>query len=85
MAVILFHPVKTGLNGKPYKENQISIESPTVVDLVPGVDHILALHIVDHRSPLKSSMLKTELHYKSFGNLLELTGPESQLKDIDHS
>jgi two-component system NtrC family sensor kinase len=75
---------KTGLNGKPYKENQISIESPTVVDLVPGVDHILALHIVDHRSPLKSSMLKTELHYKSFGNLLELTGPESQLKDIDH-
>ena len=75
---------KTGLNGKPYKENQISIESPTVVDLVPGVDHILALHIVDHRSPLKSSMLKTELHYKSFGNLLELTGPKSQLKDIDH-
>ena len=74
----------TGLNGKPYKENQIFIEPPTAVDLVPGVDHVLALHIVDHRSPLKSSMLKTELHYKSFGNLLELTGPESQVKDINH-
>jgi len=74
----------TGLNGKPYKENSINIEPPTVVDLVPGVDHVMALHIVDHRSPLKSSMLKTELHYKNFGNLLELTGPESQLKDINH-
>ena len=74
----------TGLNGKPYRENSINIEPPTVVDLVPGVDHVLALHIVEHRSPLKFSMLKTELHYKSFGNLLELTGPESQLKDINH-
>ena len=74
----------TGLNGKPYKESQISIESPTVVELVPGVDHVLALHIVDHCSPLKSSMLKTELQNVGFGNVIELTGPESQLKDIHH-
>jgi len=74
----------TGLNGKPYKENQIAIVPPTVVDLVPGVDHVLALHIVDHRSPLKSSMLKTELQNVGFGNIIELTGPESQLKDIHH-
>jgi len=74
----------TGLNGKPYKENQIFIEPPTSVDLVPGVDHVLALHIVEHRSPLKSSMLKTELLNKGFGNVLELTGPESQVKDINY-
>jgi len=74
----------TGLNGKPYKENPISIEPPAIVDLVPGVDHVLALHIVDHRSPLKSSMLKTELQNRDFGNVLELTGPESQVKDINH-
>ena len=74
----------TGLNGKPYKENTINIEPPTVVDLAPGVDHVLALHIVDHRSPLKSSMLKSELQNISFGNVIELTGPGSQLKDIHH-
>jgi len=74
----------TGLNGKPYKENSINIVPPTVVELMPGVDHVLALHIVDHRSPLKSSMLKTELQNVGFGNIIELTGPESQLKDIHH-
>jgi hypothetical protein len=68
----------TGLNGKPYKENQIFIEPSTVVDLAPGVDHVLALHLVDLRSPLKSSMLKTELQNKGFGNVLELTGPDSR-------
>ena len=74
----------TGLNGKPYKEHSINIEPPTIVELMPGVDHVLALHIVDHRSPLKSSMLKTELQNIGFGNVIELTGPESQLKDIHH-
>src|SRR6187431_1048399 len=74
----------TGLNGKPYKENQIFIEPPAAVDLVPGIDHVLALHMVDHRSPLKSSMLKTELQRKGFDNVLELTGPGSHVKDINH-
>ena len=74
----------TGLNGKPYQENQINIEPPTAVDLVPGVDYVLALHLVDHRSPLKSSMLKTELLDSDFDHVLELTGPESQIKDIKH-
>ncbi|HEY5771536.1 MAG TPA: hypothetical protein VIS75_02860, partial [Chitinophagaceae bacterium] len=74
----------TGLNGKSYKEHTIYIEPPTVVELMPGVDHVLAMHIVDHRSPLKSSMLKTELQNVGFGNIIELTGPESQLKDIHH-
>ncbi len=74
----------TGLNGKPYKEHSIYIEPPTAVELVPGVDHVLALHIVDYRSPLKSSMLKTELQNIGYGNVIELTGPESQLKDIHH-
>ena len=75
----------TGLNGKPYQENRMNIPLPEVVDLVPGVDHILALHLVDYRSPLKPTLLKTgtgEHNTGGFGSLVKITGRESPIKSV---
>jgi len=70
----------TGLNGKPYEENRTNYPLPKVVDLVPGVDYTLDLHLVDYRSPLKPSLLKTGIANSSFGSLVVITGRENAVK-----
>ncbi len=61
----------TGLNGKPFKEHIFKIQDFLDLKLSRNVDHILAVHIVDYRSPFNSSYLKTEITsgYASFVRL----------------
>jgi len=53
----------TGLYGKPYKEFRATFEPPINLNLKVNADHVFAVHVVDYRSPLNPSLLKTELSY----------------------
>ena len=71
----------TGLNGKPYKEFLSQAEPPAPVNLHLQVntDHILALHLVDYRSPLNRWHLKTQDSGdpRGYGALIQFVGPNS--------
>ncbi|HEY5463042.1 MAG TPA: ATP-binding protein [Hanamia sp.] len=50
----------TGVNGKPFKEQRHTFDPPVPVNLMPGKDHIIALHFVDYVAPLPPRRLKSE-------------------------
>ena len=74
----------TGLNGEPYVESRFFREPPTDVDLIPGADYLIAIHLVDYSSPLRNTLLKSEILLTGFRNLLEVTLPWSQAKDLNN-
>ncbi len=48
-----------GIMVKPFKEIRSRSILPAVVDLIPGKQYIIALHIVDYMSPLSIGQLKS--------------------------
>src|SRR6185312_10424653 len=50
----------TGVNGKPFEEHRQTFNPPVPVNLMPGKDHIIALHFVDYVAPLPPRRLKSE-------------------------
>jgi two-component system NtrC family sensor kinase len=65
----------TGINGAPYRENRyISNLLPVPVNLKPGKEYTLALHVVDYLSPFPPHELKAkELGLRS---LIRITAPK---------
>ncbi|MEO8713197.1 MAG: hypothetical protein ABI405_13790, partial [Parafilimonas sp.] len=74
----------TGLDGKPYKEFRGNLEPPVNVNLQADTDHILALHIVDYRSPFNPYHLKTQDNGdpRGYGVLVSLTSAGAHSKWI---
>ena len=50
----------TGVNGKPFEEPRHTFDPPVTFNLMPGKDHIIALHFVDYVAPLPPRHLKSE-------------------------
>lgn len=65
----------TGMDGKPYKENRNILTAIQPLQIEPGAEHILAVHVVDYVDALSHSFLKTESYGKGLGPILQLTGP----------
>ena len=65
----------TGMDGKPYKENSNTLTAIQPLQIEPGIEHILAVHVVDYVDALSHSFLKTESYGKGLGSILQLTGP----------
>ena len=54
-----YHFGNTGANGKPFQEYNPTYKLPVSIDLEKGIDHVLAIHFVDHTSPLPPYDLKS--------------------------
>jgi two-component system, NtrC family, sensor kinase len=63
----------TGLNNIPYRELSPYGNFPLPVNLKPGNEYLIALHIVDYLSPLPPRRLKSE--DINFTSLIRITGP----------
>jgi two-component system, NtrC family, sensor kinase len=63
----------TGYNGEPFKEFRPRNVLPAIINLSPGNQYTLALHIVDYLSPLSFRNLKSNSTY--FNNNVRLSGP----------
>jgi len=50
----------TGSNGAPFKENRFSNGKPIQINLSPGKEYTIALHVVDYLSPFPPARLKSE-------------------------
>ena len=74
----------TGLDGNAYQEYQGSLYPTGNLNLEVNVDHVLALHLVDYRSPLNSFHLKTQENADPGGyyNLIAFAGPNANSKFI---
>ena len=65
----------TGLNGAPYLENRfVSNLLPVPVNIKPGNEYTLALHVVDHLSPFPPYHLKAK--ESGLSGLIRVTGPK---------
>ncbi len=75
----------TGINGTQYIENKFTSSLlPVPVNLKPGNDYTIALHVVDYLSPFPPYDLKTKFLPTSLDDLIIITGPkynEQQVKD----
>ena len=63
----------TGSNGEPFEEFRDRSVLPTKVDLIPGNQYILTIHIVDYLSPLSMGELKSNISF--LFNLIGLSAP----------
>ena len=63
----------TGLYGKPYRELSPYGNLPVAVNLKPGNEYTIALHVVDYLSPLPPAHLKSE--DTGLASLIRITGP----------
>jgi two-component system, NtrC family, sensor kinase len=63
----------TGYHGEPLKEFRNRDVLPTEIDLIPGNQYVLALHMVDNLSPLSFGELKSSTSF--YFNSIRLTGP----------
>ncbi len=63
----------TGYNGKPFKEFRSRNVLPAIVDLIPGNEYTIALHLVDYTSPLSIGQLKS--NKSLYFNNINLYGP----------
>ncbi len=69
----------TGLNGKPYAENQVYPNRwPRSVNLQTGVEYTIAMHFVDYVSPFPPRQLKSEQPTLDF--ILALSGPACAIR-----
>ncbi len=50
----------TGINGKPFEEYNPTYKLPIAFNIEKGKEHIVAIHVVDFRSPLPPHHLKSE-------------------------
>ncbi|WP_221393680.1 hypothetical protein [Dyadobacter sp. NIV53] len=66
----------TGSNGETYQEHYPYYKPHWPVNLKPGQDYLIAIHLVDYVSPFSSKKLKSELE-DSNKVLLYLSGPDS--------
>lgn len=64
----------TGSNGEPFKENRLSSGFTFQLDLSPGKEYTIALHVVDYVSPFPPARLKSEDAGLRF--LITITGPK---------
>jgi len=65
----------TGQNGKPYVENKVPANYwPRNINLKTGVEYTIAVHFVDHLSPLPPRQLKAEA--LPLNVMLNLAGPK---------
>ncbi|MBK8517244.1 MAG: hypothetical protein IPL55_13470 [Saprospiraceae bacterium] len=65
----------TGLNGAPYQENRFTTNFlPVSVNLKPGIEYTLTLHVVDYLSRLPPYQLKAK--DTGLGRLIRITVPK---------
>jgi two-component system NtrC family sensor kinase len=64
----------TGSNGEPFIENRLLYNQPVQIELSPGIEYTIALHVVDYVSPLPPKTLKSE--EIGFPPLIMITGPK---------
>ena len=64
----------TGVNGKPFKEQEYTFQAPVPVNLTPENEHIIALHFVDYVAPLPPRHLKSE--DMPLQHLIRITSPD---------
>ncbi len=67
--------------GIDYKENQEITVRPVNVQLNPGSDHVITIHLVDYISPIRANVLKTQ-DLGGLNKLLRLTGPDYFVTNI---
>ena len=74
----------TGLNGAPYLENRfVSNLLPVPVNIKPGNEYTLALHVVDHLSPFPPYHLKAK--ESDLSGLIRVTGPKYYKSVVEYS
>jgi len=72
----------TGANGAPFKEYNPEPNKPAPIELLPGREYILAMHIVNYAHPLMSRELR--LKPKNLHTFLNLSGSAFYLTKSNH-
>ncbi len=76
----------TGINGAPYIENRyLNNLLPVPVNLKPGNEYTIALHVVDYLSTIPPHQLKSKVFSTSIDYLLIITGPKYIEKKVNDS
>ncbi len=74
----------TGIDGNPFKENRYLSGFTSQLNLVPGKEYTLALHVVDYLSPFPPARLKSEDYGPGLTLILRLSGPKYNSQFLNH-